>query len=204
MLIYLKTTQNQDNAELFVNCLEAMVETCLPGADDLDVPHTCYPGALGAISSNLNLSSSMSSISLGSIHSPTDRGGGGSGSAGGGGPDGMSSLIGCSAADCLGGLASTAILRGRHGSASHVSKHRGGSVKRDSTGGAAGGSGGPNKSDSLGWAERATRASGRASPWFNLIRSRRTNKCLYIFCIWEKKRTSRMNAVFLDEKCGKC
>jgi neurofibromin 1 len=120
-----------------------MVETCLPGADDLDVPHTCYPGALGPISSNLNLSSSMSSISLGSIHSPTDRGGG-SGSAGGV-PDGMTSLTGASAADCLGGLASTAILRGRHGSASHVSKHRGGSVKRDSTG-----NGGPNKSDSLG------------------------------------------------------
>jgi hypothetical protein len=119
------------------------VETCLPGADDLDVPHTCYPGALGAISSNLNLSSSMSSISLGSIHSPTDRG---TGSAGGG--ETSSSLVGGSSADCLGSLACTAALRGRHGSASHVSKHRGGSVKRDSAGG--GGTGGPNKSDSLG------------------------------------------------------
>lgn len=62
--------QNNDNAELFVNCLEAMVETCLPG-DDLDV-HNPYPTSLG-IASNLNLSSSMSSLSVGSMHSPTEK-----------------------------------------------------------------------------------------------------------------------------------
>lgn len=126
----LQTTQNQDNAELFVNCLEAMVETCLPGGDDLDVPHTCYPGALSAISSNLNLSSSMSSLSLGSIHSPTDRG-----------------LADASLSMATGSndYLSTVALHGRHGSASHAAKHRGGSVKRD----AAGGGGGPNKPNSF-------------------------------------------------------
>lgn len=51
-----------------MNCLEAMVETCLPG-DDLDVQNP-YPSSLG-IASNLNLSSSMSSLSMGSLHSPT-------------------------------------------------------------------------------------------------------------------------------------
>ena len=64
----LQASQNQDNAELFVNCLEAMVETCLPG-DDLGV-NNHYPSPLG-ISSNLNLSSSMSSLSICSLHSPT-------------------------------------------------------------------------------------------------------------------------------------
>lgn len=47
-----------------------MVETCLPG-DDLDILNP-YPSSLG-ISSNLNLSSSMSSLSQGSMHSPTDK-----------------------------------------------------------------------------------------------------------------------------------
>ena len=71
MYVYVsQTTQNQDNAELFVNCLEAMVETCLPG-DDLDVQNP-YPSPLG-IASNPNLSSSMSSLSIGSLHSPTDK-----------------------------------------------------------------------------------------------------------------------------------
>ena len=65
-----QTCQNQDNAELFVNCLEAMVETCLPG-DDLDVQNP-YPSSLG-IASNPNLSSSTSSLSMGSLHSPTDK-----------------------------------------------------------------------------------------------------------------------------------
>ncbi|KAK2173206.1 hypothetical protein NP493_892g01059 [Ridgeia piscesae] len=64
------TAQNQDNAELFVNCLEAMVETCLPG-DDLDVQNP-YPSSLGIVS-NLVMSSSMSSLSVGSVHSPTDK-----------------------------------------------------------------------------------------------------------------------------------
>lgn len=64
-------SQNQDNAELFVNCLEAMVDVCLPG-DDLDVQNP-YPYSLG-LTSNLNLSSSMSSVSVGSLHSPgTDK-----------------------------------------------------------------------------------------------------------------------------------
>ncbi len=68
VVFFCQTPQNQDNAELFVNCLEAMVETCLPG-DDLDVQNP-YPSSLG-IASNLNLSSSMSSLSMGSLHSPT-------------------------------------------------------------------------------------------------------------------------------------
>ncbi|XP_062578923.1 neurofibromin-like isoform X10 [Saccostrea cucullata] len=60
-----------DTAELLVNCLEAMmVENCLPG-DDLDILNP-YPSSLG-ISSNLNLSSSMSSLSVSSMHSPTDK-----------------------------------------------------------------------------------------------------------------------------------
>lgn len=47
-----------------------MVENCLPG-DDLDILNP-YPSSLG-ISSNLNLSSSMSSLSVSSMHSPTDK-----------------------------------------------------------------------------------------------------------------------------------
>jgi len=124
-----QTTQNQDNAELFVNCLEAMVETCLPGGDDLDVPHTCYPGALSAISSNLNLSSSMSSLSLGSIHSPTDRG-----------LADIGALTMTAASNDY--LSTVGAMHGRHGSAPHAAKHRGGSVKRDAPPG-------PNKPDSL-------------------------------------------------------
>ena len=100
-----QTTQNQDNAELFVNCLEAMVETCLPG-DDLDVQNP-YPSSLG-ITSNLNLSSSMSSLSMGSLHSPTDK-----------------DSTDLSVAVCGNGS------RMRHGSASHMQpKHRVGSFKR--------------------------------------------------------------------------
>lgn len=54
-----------------MNCLEAMMlENFLPG-DDLDIMNP-YPSSLG-ISSNLNLSSSMSSLSVGSMHSPTDK-----------------------------------------------------------------------------------------------------------------------------------
>ena len=53
-----------------MNCLEAMVEMCLPG-DDLDMQNP-YPSSLG-ITSNLNLSSSMSSLSMGSVHSPTEK-----------------------------------------------------------------------------------------------------------------------------------
>lgn len=102
-----QTTQNQDNAELFVNCLEAMVETCLPG-DDLDVQNP-YPSSLG-ITSNLNLSSSMSSLSMGSMHSPTDK---------------DSTDLSSMAAVCGNGS------RMRHGSASHMqNKCRVGSFKR--------------------------------------------------------------------------
>lgn len=106
-----QTTQNQDNAELFVNCLEAMVETCLPG-DDLDVQNP-YPSSLG-ITSNLNLSSSMSSLSMGSLHSPTDK---------------DSTDLGASSV-CGNGS------RMRHGSASHMqNKHpRVGSFKRKNSG----------------------------------------------------------------------
>ena len=68
----LQSSGSSDTAELFVNCLEkAMImESCLPG-DDLDILNP-YPSSLG-ISSNLNLSSSMSSLSVGSMHSPTDK-----------------------------------------------------------------------------------------------------------------------------------
>ena len=112
-----------------------MVETCLPGGDDLDVAHTWYPGALSAISSNLNLSSSMSSLSLGSIHSPTDRGLGD---------------VGLAMATGSNDYLSTMALHARHGSATHAAKHRGGSVKRDASSGGAGG-GGPSKPNSLEW-----------------------------------------------------
>lgn len=73
-----------------------MVESCLPG-DDLDSL---------AITSNLNLSSSMSSLSMGSMHSPTDKDSGEKT----GGPNGA---------------------RMRHSSANQMgSKQRGGSFKQ--------------------------------------------------------------------------
>ena len=78
------------------------METCLPG-DDLDVQNP-YPKSLG-IASNLNLSSSMSSLSMGSLHSPTDK---------------DSADL---AASCANGS------RIRHGSA-NLPKHRVGSIKR--------------------------------------------------------------------------
>lgn len=59
---------NLDNAELFVNCLEAMVETCLP-ADEGELSQ--YPSSL-SVASAINLSSSMSSLTLAS---PTDKDG---------------------------------------------------------------------------------------------------------------------------------
>ncbi|CAF4273079.1 unnamed protein product [Rotaria sp. Silwood2] len=96
--------QNPDNVELFVNCLEAMVETCLPSLDEHEDgsesgvnsgngltgnngtrhaslhhhrtfrhhPHY-YSASSAAACLNANLSSSMSSISIDSIRSPTDR-----------------------------------------------------------------------------------------------------------------------------------
>lgn len=102
--ILFQSPQSSDTAELFVNCLEAMmVETCLPG-DDLDILNP-YPSSLG-ISSNLNLSSSMSSLSVGSMHSPTDKDTDKNGSGANG-------------------------ARIRHGSANNVSsKNRAGSFKR--------------------------------------------------------------------------
>lgn len=50
-----------ESSELFVNCLEAMVETCLPVEDSAQVPPSPRP---------YNLSSSLSSLTLGS---PTDK-----------------------------------------------------------------------------------------------------------------------------------
>jgi neurofibromin 1 len=58
-----------ENAQLFVNCLEAMVETCLP-VEDGEADLSQYPSML-SVSSNMNLSSSMSSLTLGS---PTEKG----------------------------------------------------------------------------------------------------------------------------------
>lgn len=52
-----------ESSELFVNCLEAMVETCLPG-DEQQAP-------LVPLVRPYNLSSSLSSLTLGS---PTDKG----------------------------------------------------------------------------------------------------------------------------------
>ncbi|XP_025089024.1 neurofibromin-like isoform X9 [Pomacea canaliculata] len=95
---FTKSLGSSDIAELFVNCLEKamMVESCLPG-DDLDSL---------AITSNLNLSSSMSSLSMGSMHSPTDKDSGEKT----GGPNGA---------------------RMRHSSANQMgSKQRGGSFKQ--------------------------------------------------------------------------
>lgn len=51
-----------ESSELFVNCLEAMVETCLPVEETAPMPPSPRP---------YNLSSSLSSLTLGS---PTDKG----------------------------------------------------------------------------------------------------------------------------------
>ncbi|XP_022248395.1 neurofibromin-like, partial [Limulus polyphemus] len=64
-----KSQTNLDNAELFVNCLEAMVETCLPADEGEFQELSQYPSTL-SVSSTMNLSSSMSSLTLGS---PTDK-----------------------------------------------------------------------------------------------------------------------------------
>lgn len=63
LLIYL-TQYNMmgESSELFVNCLEAMVETCLPVEESAPVPPSPRP---------YHLSSSLSSLTLGS---PTDKG----------------------------------------------------------------------------------------------------------------------------------
>ena len=63
---------NAENVELFVNCLETLVETCLP-LDETDCQElNQYPSMLSvssiAVSSNIKLSSSMNSIS-----SPTEK-----------------------------------------------------------------------------------------------------------------------------------
>jgi neurofibromin 1 len=87
--------QNPDNVELFVNCLEAMVETCLPSLDEYEdgsensgvgsgvtgssgTKHTSshhhhhtfrhhhhYSASSAAACLNANLSSSLSSVSMG-------------------------------------------------------------------------------------------------------------------------------------------
>ncbi|XP_035709221.1 neurofibromin isoform X4 [Folsomia candida] len=63
---FTKSNCTAESAELFVNCLEAMVETCLPSEDgDLEQ----YPSML-SVSSAVNLSSSLSSLTLGS---PTEK-----------------------------------------------------------------------------------------------------------------------------------
>lgn len=60
-----------ESSELFVNCLEAMVETCLPieETEGENGELTQYPSML-SVSSNMNLSSSLSSLTLGS---PTEK-----------------------------------------------------------------------------------------------------------------------------------
>nr|XP_024219311.1 neurofibromin-like [Halyomorpha halys] len=65
---FTKTQCTAENAELFVNCLETMVEMCMPVEDgELDIAQ--YPSML-SVSSNMNLSSSLSSLTLGS---PTEK-----------------------------------------------------------------------------------------------------------------------------------
>jgi len=70
---FTKSNCNAENVELFVNCLEALVETCLP-LDETDHELSQYPSMLSvssiAVSSNIKLSSSLTSISL---SSPTEK-----------------------------------------------------------------------------------------------------------------------------------
>lgn len=66
---FVKSNCTVDGAELFVNCLEAMVETCLP-VEEGEQNIAQYPSML-SVSSNMNLSSSLSSLTLGS---PTEKG----------------------------------------------------------------------------------------------------------------------------------
>ncbi|XP_063221250.1 neurofibromin isoform X2 [Bacillus rossius redtenbacheri] len=66
---FTKANCTAESAELFVNCLEAMVETCLP-IEEGEAEIAPYPSML-SVSSNMNLSSSMSSLTLGS---PTEKG----------------------------------------------------------------------------------------------------------------------------------
>lgn len=69
ILLFLQSQCTAESAELFVNCLEAMVETCLP-LEDGELELAPFPSML-SVSSNVNLSSSLSSLNMGS---PTDKG----------------------------------------------------------------------------------------------------------------------------------
>ena len=62
---FTKANCNTQNVELFVNALEALVETCLPGDDAEEAV-----SLLSVSSNNIKLSSSLTSISLAS---PTDK-----------------------------------------------------------------------------------------------------------------------------------
>ena len=66
---FTKSNCNAENVEQFVNFLEALVETCLP-SDENDQELNQYPSMLSvssiAVSSNIKLSSSLTSISLSS------------------------------------------------------------------------------------------------------------------------------------------
>ncbi|XP_073994395.1 neurofibromin 1 isoform X2 [Rhodnius prolixus] len=65
---FTKCNCTAESAEHFVNCLEAMVEMCMPMEEgEQDIAQ--YPSML-SVSSNMNLSSSLSSLTLGS---PTDK-----------------------------------------------------------------------------------------------------------------------------------
>lgn len=66
---FTKSNCTAESAELFVNCLEALVETCLP-VEEGEAELAPFPSML-SVSSNMNLSSSLSSLTLGS---PTDKG----------------------------------------------------------------------------------------------------------------------------------
>jgi neurofibromin 1 len=66
----LQSNCTAESAELFVNCLEAMVETCLP-VEDGELELAPYPSMLSVLSGHMNLCSSMTSLTLGS---PTEKG----------------------------------------------------------------------------------------------------------------------------------
>ncbi|XP_068081132.1 neurofibromin [Anabrus simplex] len=67
---FTKCNCTAENAELFVNCLEAMVETCLP-VEEGEMELVQYPSML-SVSSNMNLSNSLSSI-VTTLSSPTEK-----------------------------------------------------------------------------------------------------------------------------------
>ncbi|KAG8232720.1 hypothetical protein J437_LFUL013313 [Ladona fulva] len=90
---FTKSNCTAESAELFVNCLEAMVETCLPGGDDVETTELSQYLSMLSVSSNMNLSSSLSSLTLGS---PTEKEQGRGEAASGGSCPGLDGMVGSS------------------------------------------------------------------------------------------------------------